>query len=1076
MITMEYNISTNILRDQSKNLNYVVTPNTAQIFKRIFSNYGSSNRSFTLIGNYGTGKSTFLWALEKNLLKEKTFFGNDFNEDLDSFEFLKIIGGSSTLTNSLQESLNLEKDSTTKDILNALETKREKAQLRNSGFVILIDEFGKILEGVNKNENSNDLYLLQLISEWVNDGSKNSYFIITLHQNFISYSNSLDVIERQEWEKIKGRFIELLFNEPIEQLLYFASKQLDEIQIQKKLEKDFFKTNDLIKKSGLVSFSETSQNLIKSLYPLEWLSANILVSALQRYGQNERSLFTFLSEKNENSISLFKQNFYNTSNVFDYLLTTLSGDIYNYTNPHRPQWLISLRSLERAEVYFQDDFHIATEIIKTICLINIFCKAGGKFDDEFITNYFQLTRGFDTNRTFQVIEKLKKTGIIRFFKHRNKYNFLDGTDIDIEQELAIISKEINNFSISEELKKHIEFPIISAKKHSYEKGSQRFFEYRILDSLSDIRLPKGSLDGYINLIFNSELIENDVVKASQNSGSNLYVLYKNSKKIYDKIFTINKFNLLIEKFGDDANALNLLKQERDYNIETLKNLVLENLFVNQRENTWIDNGELIEINSKRQLNERLSAICDRVYYKSPVFKNELANKEILSGPITTARKSLIRYVLQYENTIGLGFPENKYPPEKSIYRSLLLETGIHFNEKNKFRFRKPANLTFHPLWEECEKFLKSAKSSKRNIFELYEILSEPPFKLKKGFVEFWIPLFLIFKREDFAMFHITNGFIPYIKEDVLDLMHKNPSNYLIKSYDVSGLNLNLLESYKEIVQVDILTSGSKSTFLSIFSNFIRFYRGLNEYSINTKKLSEKTINLRNAIKDAQDPEDALFNQFPNALGFHGLSIKSDERALKAFTMHIYDAIREIRNAYDYLLERIELTIKTSFQAEGLDFKDYKKIIFQRLENVNVNLLGEEQAIFYKRIFSPLDDKSSWLKSVADAAIGKSIDKLIDEEEYLLMNNIKTFILGLIKASEIHPYNKDNKDKLVFFEFIGASGDVISNRLLINNNPSTDYLTLKSELKQNLSKLDTEKRQQLLIDLLSLELNNVDLYE
>ncbi|MFL9603644.1 hypothetical protein ACKC5Q_23545, partial [Aeromonas dhakensis] len=72
---------------------------------------------------------------------------------------------------------------------------------------------------------------------------------------------------------------------------------------------------------------------------------------------------------------------------------------------------------------------------------------------------------------------------------------------------------------------------------------------------------------------------------------------------------------------------------------------------------------------------------------------------------------------------------------------------------------------------------------------------------------------------------------------------------------------------------------------------LRFYRGLNEYSINTKKLSDKAIKLREAIKNAKEPEDALFNQFPKALGFHNLSIKEDAEALKNYTFHIQDAIR-----------------------------------------------------------------------------------------------------------------------------------------------------------------------------------------
>jgi ABC-type phosphate transport system ATPase subunit len=70
------NISTNIVRDQSKEIDFVVTPNTKEIFDRIFINNYGANKSFNLIGNYGTGKSTFLWALEKNLNKEKIFFSN----------------------------------------------------------------------------------------------------------------------------------------------------------------------------------------------------------------------------------------------------------------------------------------------------------------------------------------------------------------------------------------------------------------------------------------------------------------------------------------------------------------------------------------------------------------------------------------------------------------------------------------------------------------------------------------------------------------------------------------------------------------------------------------------------------------------------------------------------------------------------------------------------------------------------------------------------------------------------------------------------------------------------------------
>ena len=525
----EFNISTNIIRDQSKDLNYVVTPNAKTIFERIFSTGTNSNKSFTIIGNYGTGKSTFLWALEKNLLKEKIFFSTNLSDKCQSYQFLKILGDATSLTFAFQKVLGLNPDASSRDIIEELEKRRKAAEKKKSGFVILIDEFGKFLEYINKNKVGNDLYLLQLVSEWVNDSDKQSYFVITLHQNFVSYSTSLELIDKQEWEKIKGRFVELLFNEPVEQLLFFASKQLEQIELPADKKGHFGSLNEMILKSNLVNYSQkNSSTLFEKLFPLDWLSANILVQSLQRYGQNERSLFTFLNDFNSSQKDETNP-FFNVNSVYNYLINTLSSDIQNYNNPHRPQWLSSMRALERAELYFSEDYPIAAQLIKSICLINIFGKSGGKFDEEFATYYLNATTTFDSKAISTVIEKLIKSGVIRFYKHSNKLNFLEGTDIDIEQELTNVSKEIDsNFSIAEELVKLMSFPVENAKRHSFETGSPRYFEYRILNDLNDIKYAEGSVDGYINLIFSSKIKDKEIAEISKTSESNLFVLYKNS--------------------------------------------------------------------------------------------------------------------------------------------------------------------------------------------------------------------------------------------------------------------------------------------------------------------------------------------------------------------------------------------------------------------------------------------------------------------------------------------------------------------------------------------------------------------
>lgn len=1067
------NISTNIIRDQSKKLDYVVTPNTKDIFDRIFLGHNGANKSFNLIGNYGTGKSTFLWALEKNLNREHHFFNSlDTERSLNlDYEFIKAIGENNSLLNILKKEIKLKGKVDNEKLLESLERKRKKAQKKNKGIVLIIDEFGKVLEHASKNKAIDELYLIQQIAEWANDDTKDVVFIITLHQNFSSYGSGLANQDKLEWEKVKGRFVDLMFNEPVEQLIYFASKKLEELKIPKNYISDFRGLLDLVYASKLVSYNQTiNEELGNALYPLDWLSSSVLVNSLQRYGQNERSLFSFLNDDTDYSINNSKEKFYTVSKVYDYLVNTLSTEINSSNNPHRAQWLSTFRALERAELIFEQDYTIVAEVIKTIGLVNIFSKTGGLFNEQFIVDYFKFTRGEDVS---PLLKKLQKTGVIRFYKHSNKINFLEGTDIDLEQELISVNKEINlNFSIANEIKSLVDLPVLLVKRFSFEKGTRRFFEYKVFSSFSNIVKPEGVLDGFVNLVFEDVKVS-ILKKNSKDYKSNVFVLYKNSFQIRNEVLMILKFNKLIEKHQIDKNAVKLLNSERAFHLQQLENLVINQLFNNDK-NIWVNNGNVLDIDSKHKLYEKLTEICYDIYSATPTFKNELINKQVLSAPINTARKYLLRSILEFGHEKDLSFPIDKFPPQKAIYISLLKETGIHKKAKDLdyYELTKPSpNSDFYNLWEVSESFLKSSLSSKRNLSEFYELLSQRPFKLKKGLVDFWIPVFLVAKKEDFGLFHTSGGFIPFITEDTIDLIHKKPQDFVIKSYDVSGLRVNLLESYKELVQIGGQDSkGIQSTFLSIFGNFLRFQRGLNKYTLKTGKLSIKATKLREAIVKSKDPEDALFNLFPTALGFHSISIKEDEEVLVSFTKHIQDAIREIRSAYDELLNRIEQNIIASFFCETNDFSSYKNEIESKINQINPSTLGKTQNIFHKRLMSPLDDRTSWLKSVADVALGKSLEELLDEEEPLLMNSIKELALGLIKASDISVFNKSSKQGTLYsFRFYGESGEYVDDKLVVKTAVSQEYKSAKSKITKEINALNKVKRKELLVELLSKEM-------
>lgn len=657
------NISTNIIRDTGKDLDFIVTPNSKEIFERIFIDKGT--KSFNLIGNYGTGKSTFLWACEKVLIEKANLFGIDnFNDLNNDFEFIKILGEEESLLRLFAISLGLSGRINTKRVIEHLETLLNS----NKKLVILIDEFGKVLEFISKTNQTSDLYLIQQLAEWVNGYDNEVYLITTLHQNFTSYSDGTSSTQLREWEKVKGRYRDLVFNEPVEQLLFFASKELKNYDLPKKHKTAIDEILSLVNKSNLVGYNTIlSKNLIEELYPLDWLSANILVQALQKYGQNERSLFSFVNETSKVSISKNSDRIFSVSKVYDYIVSTLPAEINNPNNSHRVQWLTAFRALERAELFFEEDYALASDLIKTILLINLFSKTGGLLDKTFLTDYFAHV---ETTNIKDILDQLSKSGIIRFYSHSNKINFLEGTDIDIEQELIEAGKEIiNTPNYPELLKAFSELDVLYAKRHSFETGTKRFFEYRILSSLDETKDKIDGVDGFINIII-YPVTEKEVLDISKSKPENGFVLIKDPSTIELNIRKLLRYDVIIEKYSDDRNALKLLLQEKQFALDVLQLETSQKLF--SSENKWIFNGKSQTIKSTKDLFIKVSEICDFIYFKTPKYDNELINRNILSSPILTARRALINQLLSHGSEKNLNYLDNKFPPDKAIYISLIL--------------------------------------------------------------------------------------------------------------------------------------------------------------------------------------------------------------------------------------------------------------------------------------------------------------------------------------------------------------------------------------------------------------------
>ncbi len=1047
----KFSASVNILRDAKQEISYIATPNSSRLVSQIARDFQIGIRSFNIIGSYGTGKSAFLWAFQQSLLGRKKYFDDAFFYGKNC-EFINIVGEFGSLIDATAEALRVGSSKNKVDgILTRLFDRYHDLGKKNPLLVIQIDEFGKFLEYAAQNNPEKELYFIQQLSEFVNNPELNILFITTVHQNIDAYGFGLNPVQRQEWTKVKGRFRELVFNEPIEQLLFLASQYFSNTKLADIDKKQIGLAKNISSKTKAFDFQVSKiDSIAQSLYPLELLSANALALSLQRYGQNERSLFSFLESTDETGLQGYDKTtnpFFNISCVYDYITYNFYSFISSRYNPDYLSWSGIKNSIEEVERTFSSNVVDALKIVKSIGMLSLTVPSGSVLDRHFLENYSSICLGI--KKPELIIKELEAKKIILYRNYNTRYVLFEGTDLDIQLALTSASNKIGSISnVSNVLNQHYNLPPVIAKAESYKTGTPRLFEYKITDLLLTEK-PRGEIDGFINLIFNGSISVDDVIETSKSHGEAIiYGLYQNSEAIIEILTEIEKTKKVKEENIDDRVAVRELDNVLIHQQNLLNHKILNNFYSSTGELVWIYNGKILQLPSKKEFNKQLSQIAAKIYSYTPHFRNELVNKHKISGSIYNARRNYFKALLKNWNVPDLGFPKEKYPPEKTIYLSLLKNNGIP-TDNDVSSIKK--NSTFKHLWEASEGFLQSAKHSRKNLLDFTSLLLDKPFKMKQGFIDFWIPTFLFLKREDFALFS-QNGFIPSLNEDVLELVAKNPEQYEIKMFDVAGIKLEVFNSYRAFLNQSTKDKVGNKTFIETIRPFLTFYKQQTSYVKTTKRLSKTAIAVRTAIANSKDPEQTFFEDLPTALGYTINDLIHSKEKLSHYIPAIEDAIRELRACYGNLVDRIENFIISDFIGEKVNFETCKLRLQGRYKHLKRHLLLETQKTFIARLDSLIDDRTAWLSSLAQTLIGKPLDSFTDIDEPIFCDKFKSMILDLdslvgLSVEEIDEFNEE-----AMAVEIGTFVEGV-NKLIVRlpKNKKKEFLSIENSIRDRLTK-------------------------
>jgi hypothetical protein len=264
--------SVNLERDMGHEAplrHYYLTDKGLEILTRFTAGLnGERVCAWSLTGPYGMGKSSFanyLLALCGPLAEKETRTARKMLEEQDSTlasKLYRLLNQHSakakglfrvavtssfesinrTLANGLRRALSRNTDtskaasqdmadliSKVEDIstqaapetMRLVELFKAAGKLHGAPVAIVIDEFGKSLEYMARFPAQGDLFILQALAE-----SDCVYMWVCLHQAFEEYTSRLSARQLQEWGKIQGRFEDVSFVEPRNEMIRFICETL----------------------------------------------------------------------------------------------------------------------------------------------------------------------------------------------------------------------------------------------------------------------------------------------------------------------------------------------------------------------------------------------------------------------------------------------------------------------------------------------------------------------------------------------------------------------------------------------------------------------------------------------------------------------------------------------------------------------------------------------------------------------------------------------------------------------------------------------------------------------------------
>ncbi len=511
--------STNLERDFNDPRaleSYALTPFVVDAFDRIATgaSEGSGRRAWRITGDYGVGKSSFALFLARylsdpksraiaNILKRS---GASKSKGLRSFIPILVTGDreglagsiargvrtafstlgrgrpSKALGNLLSTSEKASKSGTLASLASVLDMAIAIADQRGSGILLILDEMGKFLEHAANHPETEDVFLLQVLAERaVRSGASPFMIMGLLHQSFQAYAERLPFAQKHEWEKIAGRFEEVVFDQPLVHTATLVAHALgiDVPALPRSVMRAARHALSASKDAGWLGRTFVDDGV--SLYPLHPMVLPVLVRFFARFGQHERSLFSFLLSNEPFGLQavadmpLSPDNWYRLHHFFDYVRAVfghrLSGESY------RSSWLRLIEIVNRVHDLPAQEM----AAVKTIAVLNLLDTEDLAASNEAVA----ASLGLDRRHSSSMLKGLVDRGLLFQRGQSGEYRLWGASSVNLRaafQEAIASIGERGEFAAA--VAPYLDKRPIAARRHYLTTGTLRYFDVRYTGAAS----------------------------------------------------------------------------------------------------------------------------------------------------------------------------------------------------------------------------------------------------------------------------------------------------------------------------------------------------------------------------------------------------------------------------------------------------------------------------------------------------------------------------------------------------------------------------------------------------------------